>query len=51
MAELITPEGITEAESCCGPDGCEPFGCAPTADNAAQDIREQIRQRYAEASE
>jgi arsenite methyltransferase len=39
MAELTTPEGITDAASCCTPT---------TA--SAPDIREQVRQRYAEAA-
>jgi hypothetical protein len=33
--------------NCCGPEGCEPCGCAP-AETA--DIREQVRERYAAAA-
>jgi arsenite methyltransferase len=70
MAELTTPEGITEASSCCAPEQqascCEPSdkaeccspshgdgcGCAAghTTDNLETDIREQVRQRYAQAA-
>jgi arsenite methyltransferase len=44
MAELET--------TCCGPEGCEPCGCAPSAptEGSGSDIREQVRERYAAAA-
>jgi arsenite methyltransferase len=70
MAELTTPEGITEGSSCCAPE--QQAGCCAPSDKAeccdashgggcrcaagesteasGSDIREQVRQRYAEAA-
>jgi len=50
VAELTKPDGITEAASCCGPEGCEPCGCPPSTGIATEDMREQVRGRYAAAA-
>jgi len=43
MAELET--------TCCGPEGCEPCGCpSTTPETSGDDIREQVRERYAAAA-